>query len=378
MSKIMNATPSSVAPTSGLEGIAAADTALSQVLGQAGELVIAGMALQQFVAQQTFDEAVETLWSIAGSELTLNAPDVAQARALAFANIKKLQPVLTGLSPAEGLRLCLSSLSGTDAVAAPILLVSAMPVFAANVARLADGMDLIAPDLETNTAACFLTMLHDRAPSQAEVNALDTYLSTVCDHGMNASTFTARVIASTQADLISAIVGAYGALTGPLHGGAPEPVLDMLDSIGTAENAAHWIEAELARGERLMGFGHRVYRVRDPRADVLASALKELGAEGPRYGLAREVERCALETLQRHKPDRVLETNVEFYTALLLDALHIPRAAFTPVFAVGRVAGWTAHCLEQQRIGRLIRPSAHYIGTSDIGTPVETPRDLSV
>ena len=373
MSKIMNATPSSVAPTSGLEGIAAADTALSQVLGQAGELVIAGTPLHQFVAQQTFDEAIQTLWSIAGSGLTLEAENVAHARALAFENIEKLQPVLKGLSPAEGLRLCLSSLSGSNASDAPVLLVSAMPVFAANVARLADGHALVAPDLKTNTAACFLGMLHNRAPSQGEINALDTYLSTVCDHGMNASTFTARVIASTQADFVSAIVGAYGALTGPLHGGAPEPVLDMLDSIGTADNAAHWIDAELARGERLMGFGHRVYRVRDPRADVLAGALKELGAEGPRYGLARAVERCALETLQRHKPDRVLETNVEFYTALLLDALHIPRAAFTPVFAVGRVAGWTAHCIEQQRIGRLIRPSANYIGT-----PVKAPRDLSV
>lgn len=373
MSKIMNATPSSVAPTSGLEGIAAADTALSQVLGQAGELVIAGAPLHQFVAQQTFDEATQTLWSIAGSDLTLEAENVAHVRALAFENIEKLQPVLKGLSPAEGLRLCLSSLSGSNASDAPVLLVSAMPVFAANVARLADGQALVAPDLKTNTAACFLGMLHDRAPSQGEINALDTYLSTVCDHGMNASTFTARVIASTQADFVSAIVGAYGALTGPLHGGAPEPVLDMLDSIGTPDNAAHWIDAELARGERLMGFGHRVYRVRDPRADVLAGALKELGAEGPRYGLARAVERCALETLQRHKPDRVLETNVEFYTALLLDALHIPRAAFTPVFAVGRVAGWTAHCIEQQRIGRLIRPSANYIGT-----PVKAPRDLSV
>ncbi len=158
------------------------------------------------------------------------------------------------------------------------------------------------------------------------------------------------------------MLGGYCALTGPLHGGAPGPVLDMLDAIGTEANIDPWLEQTLARGERLMGFGHRVWRGRDPRADALKSALQRLGPDAGRIAFAEEVERRALAALHRRKPDRTLETNVEFYTALLLEAVGLPRAAFTPVFALARSAGWLAHALEQQKTGRLIRPAATYIG----------------
>src|SRR5690606_3314872 len=194
---------------------------------------------------------------------------------------------------------------------------------------------------------------------------------TVMDHGMNASTFTARVVASTGAGLVGAVVAAYAALTGPLHGGAPEPVLDMLDAIGTPERAERWIDDALARGERLMGFGHRIYKVRDPRADVLKGALERLDPSDEKLALGRAVEAAAVAALRRHKPGRKLETHVEFYTAMLLDALGIPRAAFTPVFAVGRVVGWTAHALEQRRGGRLIRPASIYVGRVPI--PMHPP-----
>ena len=179
---------------------------------------------------------------------------------------------------------------------------------------------------------------------------------------MNASTFTTRVVASTQADLFAAVTAGYCALTGPLHGGAPEPVLEMLDAIGTRERIKPWVDDALARGERLMGFGHRVYRVRDPRADVLKAAIERLAAGGADLPFAGEVEAYIREALRRKNPDRPLETNVEFFTAILLDALAIPRQAFTPIFAVARAAGWTAHAREQQRSGRLIRPSSSYIG----------------
>ena len=159
-----------------------------------------------------------------------------------------------------------------------------------------------------------------------------------------------------------AITGAYCALTGPLHGGAPEPVLDMLDAIGTRDRIAPWIDGALARGERLMGFGHRIYRVRDPRADVLKKAVETARRTRPDLGFAAEVEAYARQALARAKPDRKLDTNVEFYTAILLDALKIPRQAFTPVFAAARTAGWTAHAREQQRTGRLLRPGSIYIG----------------
>jgi citrate synthase len=179
---------------------------------------------------------------------------------------------------------------------------------------------------------------------------------------MNASTFTTRVVASTQADLFAAVTAGYCALTGPLHGGAPEPVLEMLDAIGTRERIQPWVDAALGRGERLMGFGHRIYRARDPRADVLKAAIERLAADGADLPFAGEVEAYIREALRRKNPDRPLETNVEFFTAILLDALAIPRQAFTPIFAVARAAGWTAHAREQQRTGRLIRPSSCYIG----------------
>jgi citrate synthase len=190
-------------------------------------------------------------------------------------------------------------------------------------------------------------------------------LNTVVDHGFNASTFAARVIVSTRSDLISAVTGAVGALKGPLHGGAPGPALDMVFEIGDASRAEAVLRDKLARGERLMGFGHRVYRVRDPRADVLAEAAERFyGSGGDRglYELARSVEATALRLLREHKPDRQLETNVEFYTALLLHGLGLPTALFTPTFAVGRVAGWVAHGLEQLAHGRLIRPQSEYVG----------------
>ncbi len=205
-------------------------------------------------------------------------------------------------------------------------------------------------------------MILNRTPADREVAALDAYFVTVCDHGMNASTFATRVVASTQADLFAAVTAGYCALTGPLHGGAPEPVLDMLDAIGTREGIQPWVDSALARGERLMGFGHRIYRVRDPRADVLKEAIERLAVNGTDLPFAGEVEAYIRAALKRKNPDRPIDTNVEFFTAILLDALTIPRQAFTPIFAVARSAGWTAHAREQQRCGRLIRPSSAYIG----------------
>jgi citrate synthase len=198
---------------------------------------------------------------------------------------------------------------------------------------------------------------------------LETYLNTVCDHGFNASTFTARVIVSTGSDLVSAITGAVGALKGPLHGGAPGPALDMVLEIAEPAKAEAYLRAKLARGERLMGFGHRVYRVRDPRADVLALAISRFyqsAADQSLYELARAVETIALALLREYKPDRKLETNVEFYTALLLHGLGFSTQFFTPIFAAGRVAGWCAHCLEQVREGRLIRPQSQYVGNMNL------------
>lgn len=219
-------------------------------------------------------------------------------------------------------------------------------------------------------------MLHGEPAAPERAAALDRYLVTASDHGLNASTFVARIVASTRAGLTSATIAAMSALKGPLHGGAPGPVLDMLDEIGSAEHAASWLEGALSRGDRLMGFGHRVYRVRDPRADALKEAVKRLASSEQvnpsRLRLAEAVEAAALDLLARKKPDRPLQTNTEFYTALLLEAVGLPREAFTCAFAAGRSAGWIAHAREQMLTGRLIRPQSRYVGPQT-GTQA-TPR----
>ncbi|HEY4221346.1 MAG TPA: citrate/2-methylcitrate synthase, partial [Myxococcota bacterium] len=205
-----------------------------------------------------------------------------------------------------------------------------------------------------------LRLATGKAPSAAGVAALDAYLVTVIDHGMNASTFAARVVASTGSDLRSCLVAGLGALKGPLHGGAPGPVLDMLDAIGTPESARAWIERELDADRRIMGMGHRIYRVRDPRALVLERAIEKLPSS-PRLALARAVEKEAEQALGKRHPERPLKANVEFFTAVLLDAIGIDRSLFSAIFACARVVGWCAHVGEQRQVGRLIRPSSRFV-----------------
>jgi citrate synthase len=276
--------------------------------------------------------------------------------------MQPLLPSLSKLASVEALRLQLSALPDNESGSHHVLAVAAVPVFAAAIIRNGQGLAPIAPDVSLAHSADFLRMLSGTVASPEKVQALDTYLTTVADHGLNASTFTARVIASTGAGLFSSVVGALCALKGPLHGGAPGPVLDMLDAIGTDANIEPWLQDALARGERLMGFGHRIYRVRDPRADVLKGAVSTLKDDSSRIAFAGKVEEAALALLKAKKPLRPLQTNVEFYTALVLEAVGFPRDSFTNVFAAGRMAGWTAHVLEQERTGRLIRPQSRYIG----------------
>jgi citrate synthase len=259
------------------------------------------------------------------------------------------------------MRLLLASLPDVEKDH-PALAVGAAGVAAAMAVRSAQGLAPVAPDSLLSHAADTLRMMRDAPVSDSEAKGLDTYLVTVIDHGFNASTFTARVVASTQAGILSSVVAGLCALKGPLHGGAPGPVLDMLDAIGSIENADAWLDDAMARGERLMGFGHRIYKVRDPRADVLKTAVGRLKGKSNRIAFAEVVEATALKVLERRKPGRRLDTNVEFYTAILLDSLSVPREGFTPLFAAGRSAGWVAHAIEQTRTGRIIRPQSRYVG----------------
>ncbi|WOH50569.1 citrate synthase/methylcitrate synthase [Bradyrhizobium sp. sBnM-33] len=349
----------------GLDGIPAAETVLSHVDGERGELIIAGERVGDLAGKSSFEGVTARLWN-AATGTSLNEANVRSrlgaARERAFARLPELLPATRGMSIVDGFRAAVAGLRGENGLEHEATIVGALPVIAGALLQRAKGEDPIAPDPSLGHAADTLSMLRGRKAEPREITALDTYFVTVCDHGMNASTFTTRVVASTQADLFAAVTAGYCALTGPLHGGAPEPVLEMLDAIGSTERIKPWVDSALGRGERLMGFGHRVYRVRDPRADVLKRAIERLAGGGTDLPFAGEVEAYIREALRRKNPERPLDTNVEFFTAILLDALKIPRQAFTPIFAVARAAGWTAHAREQQRGGRLIRPSSAYVG----------------
>jgi citrate synthase len=346
----------------GLDDVVAAETALSHVDGEAGRLIIRGHDLEELAGQAPYENAVAMLWDGLVPEASADPRGcLGQARVRAFAHFAPLAPDLAGLIPVEGMRLLLAALPDAEEGQAG-LAVGGAAVAAAMAVRGAQGLPPVAPDPSAGHAADLLRMLRDGPVDAGEAAGLDTYLVTVIDHGLNASTFAARVVASTEAGLLSSVVAGLCALKGPLHGGAPGPVLDMLDAIGTPENAAAWLDDAIGRGERLMGFGHRIYKVRDPRADVLKSAAARLKGRRNRIAFAEAVEAAALAVLERRKPGRRLDTNVEFYTALLLEALGIPREAFTPLFGAGRAAGWVAHALEQERLGRIIRPQSRYVG----------------
>ncbi len=226
--------------------------------------------------------------------------------------------------------------------------------------RLRHGLDPVPPRDDLAYAANYLWMLQGREALPSHVRAIEQYLVLTIDHGFNASTFTGRVITSTGADLAAAICGAIGALSGPLHGGAPSRALDMLDSIGTPDRAEAWIRAAVERGDRIMGFGHRVYKTDDPRSLFLRDVARSLG--GPLVDFAEEVERTTVEVLADLKPGRQLYTNVEFFAGVVMHTCGIPREMFTPTFASGRTIGWAAHVMEQAADNRLIRPAARYVG----------------
>ena len=354
---------------SGLDRLIVADTGLSDVDGESGRLVIRGHLVEALAEHATFEDVCALLWNDkwpTKAEREVIRAFLAAARQEAFALLGSLGNALGAADGMEALRAATGHLSASaDIKEDAIRVTGALPVFAAAWARTRAGQPPSPPLPSLSHAADYLQMLSGIVPEPPRVRALDAYLCCVVDHGMNASTFTARVVASTGSDLVSAVVAAIGALKGPLHEGAPGPVLDMLDAIGRPEHARPWLEAELAADRRIMGMGHRVYRVRDPRAAALESAISALErttAGGERLTLARAVEREAEHLLAEHYPTRRLRANVEFYTAVLLEAIGIPRTLFSPTFALSRVVGWCAHVNEQRSVGRLIRPASRYVG----------------
>jgi citrate synthase len=374
----VNNKPAPDPATSGLEGIVAARTPLSEVDGLKGVLTIRGYDIEQIASKISLEEAAFLLWH--GKLPTRKELDEQNERLVSYRRLPDeartaVQLAAKRMEPMDALRFAVAALTADDPAPGDIshetnqqraeMIVARVPVIVGMYQRLRSGGSLVEPRADLGMAANLLFQMTGQEPDEAKVRGLETYLVTVTDHGMNASTFTTRVIASTASDMVSAVTGGIGALKGPLHGGAPGPALDMIEQIGTADRADAWIRDAVQHGKRIMGFGHRVYKVRDPRAEVLYKAAwllaEETGEEGS-LDLAKAVESVAVKVLLDEKPGRNLNTNVEFYTALLLRDVGLTPDLFSPCFAVGRTVGWTAHIIEQQDSGRLIRPQSEYNG----------------
>jgi len=345
--------------TPGLEGIVAFETEIAEPDREGSALRYRGVDIEELVGHVTYSH----IWGL----LVDNSFEPGLPPAEPFpipvhsGDIRvDVQSALAMLAPAWGMRqlLDISDEDARDDLARASVMALSF------VAQAARGLGLaMVPQKRVDEAKTITERFMIRwqgEPDPKHVKAIDAYWASAAEHGMNASTFTARVIASTGADVAAALSGAVGAISGPLHGGAPARVLSMIEEVERGGDADAWVKAALDRGDRLMGFGHRVYRAEDPRARVLRRTARELGA--PRVEVAEALEKAALAELHARRPDRILATNVEFWSAVVLDFAQVPSHMFTSMFTCARTAGWAAHIMEQKRTGRLIRPSARYIG----------------
>jgi citrate synthase len=347
----------------GLKGVVAGETALAMIDGQDGRLQYRGYPIGELVEHGSYPAVAELLWTGHWDP---------SARLSCAPLPEGVLDVLRRLPPTAGAMDALrTAISAWGAVADPgwpptveqaRALTAMAPSALAAFARLRDGLEPVEPDPSLDLAAGFLHQLRGRPPDAASARSLDAYFVVGAEHGFNASTFAARVIVSTHSDLASAVVGAIGALKGPWHGGAPSEVVDQLHAMGTVEEAEAWIRATLARGDRLMGFGHRVYRAYDPRAAALRRVAEGMSGDAGWLAMAVAVEEIALRVLAEHKPDYPIRTNVEYYAAAVLQGVGLPPDLFPATFALARHAGWTAHCLEQAEANVLIRPDVRYTG----------------
>ena len=343
----------------GLEGVVAFETVIAEPDREGGALRYRGVDIEDLVGQVSYGH----VWGLlVDNSFTPGLPPAEPYPIpVRSGDIRvDVQSALAMLAPAKGMRplLDISDEQARDDLArASVMTLS----FVAQSAR-GTGLPAIPQErVEESDNIVERFMIRWRGdPDPRHVKAVDAYWTSAAEHGMNASTFTARVIASTGADVAAALSGAVGAMSGPLHGGAPARVLHMVEEVERIGDATQYVRAELDKGERLMGFGHRVYRAEDPRARVLRRTAKELGA--PRYEVAAALEEAALAELHARRPDRVLATNVEYWAAIVLDFAEVPSHMFTAMFTCARTAGWSAHILEQKGTGRLIRPSARYVG----------------
>ena len=355
----------------GLKGIVAVQTAIASVDGDKGELRYRGQLVEEVIRHRSFEETAYFLWHG-------EWPDAARLKQLQqqligyrelpahIVEIARLLPKETPLM--DAMRTLVSAYAHTDFRVLPsreqaVALIAALPVITASFYRLQNGQQPVKPRDDLGHTANYLWMVNGQEPANAQTEALETYLKLTMEHGMNASTFAARVTISTESDLVSAVISALGTMKGPLHGGAPSGVIALLDEIKTEDRIDAVIADKLDRGEKIMGFGHRVYRTEDPRSIVLRKKCQKLQGEDSWLDLAVMAETRIIEELNQRKPERALYTNVEFYAAAIMRSIAMPTQLFTPTFSIARIVGWTAHALEQQEDNVIFRPQSEYIGS---------------
>ena len=383
-------TPAPVPP--GLKGVEVTDTEVGDVRGLEGFYHYRQYSATELAERRSLEDVWRLLLDgflpVDAAERDAFAAEVRPQRALPRA-VRDLLPGIAAVTrdagPLDGLRTAVSALGAAEGFRPLwdlddgqrrrdlIRLAAATPSLVAAIHRASLGLEPIDPDPALDHVANYLWMLSGTRPDPATARALEQYLILTVDHGFNASTFTGRVIASTGADAAAAVVGAIGALSGPLHGGAPSRALDTLDAIGRVDRADPYIRSALERGERIMGFGHPVYRTDDPRNVFLRGVAQRLG--GPLADLAVDVERIIVALLAETRPDRPLYANVEYYAGVVMDGCGLPRELFTPTFAVSRVIGWCANIDEQAGQRQIVRPSARYVGPVPPQPVPEAPRN---
>jgi citrate synthase len=355
----------------GLEGVIAAESSLSFIDGAAGRLLYRGYPIGQLVRGGTFAAVAELLWT--GDWRPEARLPCRPVDPHVLAALRALPPTA---KPMDALRTAVSAWGAANVLAWPPTadqareLTASSPSALAAFARLRHGLEPVDPDPELDLVAGFLYQVNGTRPDPATARALDAYFIVGAEHGLNASTFTCRVITSTRSDLASAVCGAIGAMKGPLHGGAPSEVVEQIHEVGSPERAEAWVREALARGDRLMGFGHRVYRAYDPRAAALREVAEGMEHRPDWLELAIAVEDAALRVLAEKHPERPLKTNVEYYAAPVLMGVGLTPDVFPATFALARHAGWTAHAIEQGADNRLIRPDARYVGPGERSLPV--------
>lgn len=371
----MTTTNPSAGPSAGLRGVAAATSSISDVNGEKGELIYQGFNIHDLATHATFEEVIFLLWNKRlpnRNELSELEQSLKASYGLPGALIALMKQFPREADPIDVLRTAVSALEFYDAnsrdisretsIKTAVRLTAQFPTLVTAADRIRRGLEPVAPDSSLSIAANFLYMLRGEKPSERETRIFDICLILHADHELNASTFTARVVAGTLADMYAAITAAIGALSGPLHGGANTAVMKTLLEIGSLENVEPYVKQALAKKQKMMGFGHAVYKTEDPRATHLRKFSKEMGeaaGETKWYEMSRKVE----EVMQSEKG---LNPNVDFYSASTYYVMGIPLDLYTPIFAVSRISGWTGHVLEQYADNKLIRPRAEYIGARDL------------